>query len=91
MYLSWLAPEPSHHNGIIQYYMLSLSEAATDKPIQTFTVSSNNATIVDLHPYYEYEVEITAFTIGEGPYTETSFTTEEDGKYFNLFDGKRNY
>ena len=37
--------------------------------------------ITSLHPFYVYEWRVSAFTVGEGPYSSIStVTTPEDGK-----------
>ena len=37
--------------------------------------------ITSLHPFYVYEWTVSAFTVGEGPYSSIStVTTPEDGK-----------
>ncbi len=81
MYLSWLPPESSKQNGIIQNYIVSISESISDILISTQIIADTNATIADLHPYYSYEIQVSAVTIASGPITEILFTTEEDGKY----------
>ena len=37
--------------------------------------------ITSLHPFYVYEWSVSAFTVGEGPYSSiVTLTTPEDGK-----------
>ena len=37
--------------------------------------------ITSLHPFYIYEWKVSAFTVGEGPYTSVlTISTPEDGK-----------
>ena len=78
--LTWLPPEPSGQNGIIQHYIISITEVDTSRLFQTMS-SSIFVTIADLHPYYTYTFTVAAVTVGQGPYSEEiSVQTLEDGE-----------
>ena len=76
--LSWAVPA-GRHNGIIREYRVNITETETGRVFQQ--VSATTTLVVSgLHPDYTYEWIVTAFTVGEGPYSITSrVTTSEDG------------
>ena len=79
--LSWLAPERSGQNGIIQHYLIRVIEEDTLTQFQ-LTSSSTSATAVNLHPYYTYTFAVAAVTVGQGPYSQdVSVQTSEDGEH----------
>lgn len=79
--LTWIPPESSGQNGIIQHYLISVTETETTRQFQ-LTSSSTSATVTSLHPYYTYTFSIAAVTVGQGPHSEEiSVQTLEDGGY----------
>lgn len=80
VFISWESPPPEEQNGIIREYRINVTEVNTGTMWQL--VSTTNSKVVStLHPNYVYEFEVTAFTIGTGPYSAAfSVTTPEDGK-----------
>lgn len=77
--LSWDPPN-GHHNGIIQEYRLNITEVETGRMFQSVSAITS-LLMSSLHPDYTYEWTVTAFTVGEGPYSYTHrVTTFEDGK-----------
>ena len=66
--LTWTPPPFEETNGIIRYYMIRVSEVDTGT---SFFVTANETevTIPSLHPYYTYECNVAAFTVGLGPYS----------------------
>ena len=80
-YVEWLPPKASEQNGIIQKYIVSVYEEFNDDELSDIdVVGMTSVTISDLHPYYNYQVTVSAFTILIGPNSAVSFKTEEDGK-----------
>ena len=78
--LAWRPPQPSGQNGIIQHYLISVTELDTMRQLQ-LTFTSTFAIVSGLHPYYTYSFTITAVTVSEGPYSEEiSVQTLEDGE-----------
>ena len=76
--LSWAVPV-GRHNGIIREYRLNITEIETGRVFQQ-TSATTMLVVSSLHPDYTYEWTVTAFTVGEGPYSITSrVTTLEDG------------
>ena len=78
--LTWNPPPFEETNGIIRYYMIRVSEVDTGT---TFFVTSNGTeiTIPNLHPYYTYECNVAAFTVGLGPYSNAiTIQLLEEGK-----------
>lgn len=79
IFLSWDQPD-GRHNGIIREYRLNITEMETGRMFRTVSATSSQV-INNLHPDYTYEWMVTAFTVGEGPYSYTHrVTTLEDGK-----------
>ena len=78
--LTWEPPIFSAQNGIIEQYIISVTEAET---MRQFTLASTTTSItaVSLHPYYMYSFTVSAVTIAEGPYTQAlSLQTQQDGE-----------
>lgn len=65
--LSWLPPETIHINGIIDHYVVMVTEVYTGR---VFTLRAEDVTILvgPLHPFYVYECQVAAFTVGLGPF-----------------------
>ena len=78
--ISWQPPPFMHQNGIVRKYILAVTEIETST---NFTVVSYNTSIniYSLHPFYNYELTVAAFTIAVGPQSQTiSVQTAQDGK-----------
>ena len=77
--LSWMAPLPTHTNGIIRYYSVNLTETDTGAQIQIESETTTKL-VSSLHPYYTYDVIVAAVTVGSGPYSPpVTFQLPEDG------------
>ena len=78
--LSWQPPAPSSQNGIIQHYVISVTEEETMRQFRLISTTTS-ITATALHPYYTYSFTISAVTVGEGPYSQPlSLQTLEDGE-----------
>ena len=80
----WEPPLLSGQNGIIQHYIINVTEQAT---MRQFSVGSitNYFTLVDLHPYYVYVISVSAVTVEQGPFSNTiSVQTLEDGMLYRV-------
>ena len=80
IFLSWSPPAFYIQNGIIRYYVVTLT---SNLPTVMQNVSSNQFSIrvSNLRPNTVYGCSISAVTIGTGPKTFVQFiTTPEDGK-----------
>ena len=82
---SWLPPQANKQNGIIQKYIVLVYEVLNDVSMEIDIIGATHATITDLHPSYNYDVSVSAFTIAIGPVISSSFTTEEDSKINTLY------
>jgi len=90
--LSWNSPPSDQQNGIIREYRVNITEVATGRMFQRVSATTT-IEITSLHPFYIYEWKVSAFTVGEGPYTSMlTISTPEDGKlilkvdyYFMLY------
>ena len=83
LFLTWGPPKLEEQNSNIVKYGLNLTELETGKFMQFFTQdSTTSVTIEDLHPHYNYNFSVTAFTsVGNGPYSPTHIIQmPQDGK-----------
>ena len=79
LFFSWLAPPLDQQNGMVRRYDLTLTELETGS-VLSYSTSGTNFTATLLHPNYQYQVEISAVTIGSGPSTvPLILLTLEDG------------
>ena len=77
--LHWSPPESHLLNGVIQHYVITLSNIETG---QSTLLTSENTTfyITNLHPFYTYSCSVVAVTVGSSPAINISFQMPEDGK-----------
>ena len=66
IFLSWSPPPIDQQNGIIRHYAISLTERETGYTL-SYTAINTTTTLSRLHPYYHYQIEVSAITIGTGP------------------------
>ena len=79
IHLTWDPPPLEHHNGEIDGYLVNVTEIATGHFMQHFS-NQTQITIENLHPFYAYHCQVTAVTVGEGPYTDVVIVvTDESG------------
>lgn len=78
--LSWVPPVLQHQNGVIQSYTISVYEMDTNATTVLQQDYLHNSIIVtDLHPYYNYELSVAAFTVALGPFAAVVAQTHEAG------------
>ena len=66
--LFWSPPPPRDVNGAIRYYTVEAVERYTGRQWTFFAVDAD-LHIGSLHPYYFYDFNISATTIGMGPFS----------------------
>ena len=78
--LTWEPPRPADQNGVIQAYNIIITEVVTGRMMR-FREGGINflLTVNSLHPYYTYQCNISAETIGHGPAANVSVTTQQGG------------
>ena len=77
--LSWIAPPLIDQNGIIREYRVTVTEVETDY-VQELTSTATTLIVSSLHPYYNYQCSVSAYTVSQGPYTDNiTVQTFEDG------------
>jgi len=77
--LNWELPQSSLRNGLVRYFIVSVTENET-QTVSSYHVFDTMRELVGLHPYYNYIVEISAFTVDEGPFSSPiTVTTLEAG------------
>lgn len=77
--LSWRPPQSDQQNGILRYYLVTLTSAL---PTMARNVSAllSNITISGLRPFTPYFCTVSVATIGLGPSTAAErILTPEDG------------
>ena len=80
VHLTWDPPPPDQINGVIQGYRINITELNTGEMSQHIA-EDTEATIGPLHPHYNYNFSIVAFTLaGHGPTTYVIVRTAEAGK-----------
>lgn len=84
--LSWAPPLLSERNGVIQHYLVNVTEVDTGN-VYGHVALTTNFTLFALHPYYTYSTIVTAVTVSTGPPTSpVVITTHEDGEYkFSIY------
>ena len=81
MELSWKPPPLDQQNGLIQSYTVVVFEVDTNTTQQIHQdYVQTSIVLTGLHPYYTYVVSVAAYTVGLGPATAITTTTEQDGK-----------
>ena len=70
-----------YHNGDIIGYNLSLTEVESGRVISYNVTMGTAYTARNLHPYYNYECRVAAYTVaGTGPFSSSiPIRTSEDG------------
>ena len=77
--VSWREIPPQYRHGIVRHYSINITEIATGVML-LLRDSSSPVLVSSLHPYSNYSVEVAAFTVGLGPYSNTEvIQTAEDG------------
>ena len=66
---TWLPPPPVDINGIILYYEVDLMEIETGQT-WTFFSLGDDIRLGSLHPYFTYQCEVAAHTVGRGPFSD---------------------
>ena len=67
---SWQPPVNGSTNGVIQCYIINITEVNTDISFQLETTADILFIVVsNLHPYYQYRCIVAAETVGLGPFS----------------------
>ena len=77
--VQWSPPPTDKQNGVIKYYSVLMEEMFSNT---TFNYNTTDLYIMieDLHPFYVYEFNVVAVTIGDGPIAVETFQMPEDGE-----------
>ena len=69
MSLTWDPPVQELRNGIIQHYVVRITELETGR-VLTLSTAETRVTVTSLHAYYTYNCTIAAATfVGTGPFS----------------------
>lgn len=78
--VNWSPPPLDQQNGMIRLYQVKVVDLQTGQQLQ-YTTSSILFTVTELHPFYNYEVSVSAVTNEPGPFSEAVLgTTLPDSK-----------
>ena len=78
--LTWDPPPEDHHHGEIDSYTILCTLYNVDDTLTEHTTATENITITGLLPFRTYSCNVSAFTVGHGPFSGTiPTTTLEDG------------
>ena len=79
--LMWSPPPAIHINGIIQKYVVKITENETSQMWTFFAFNDENIVVGSLHPHYHYDCRVAAFTIAEGTLSNVvTVQTEQERK-----------
>ena len=85
VHLSWDPPPSDQINGIIQGYRINITELNTGA-VSQYIAEGTQAVIGPLHPHYNYNFTVVAFTlVGHGPTTYVVLRTAEAGMFIATF------
>ena len=82
--LFWDPPPSLEINGVIQYYTVEAVERHTGRQWVFFAVNPN-LNIGSLHPYYYYDFNVSATTVGRGPSAVFTVLTHPDRKFILVY------
>ena len=78
--LSWEPPVSELQNGPVQSYTITVFETNTNLTTQEHRDFLHSTIILTgLHPNYQYDLSVAAYTVGLGPSASLTLTTLEDG------------
>ena len=78
--LTWEPPPEENHHGDIDSYTVLCSVVNDEETLTRHTTPTTNITITSLLPYRTYSCNVSAYTVGHGPFTAIILTTTfEDG------------
>ena len=79
IFVQWNPPPKDKQNGVIKYYSVLIEELFSNTTFN-YNTTGLYITIEDLHPFYVYEFNVVAVTIGNGPVAANTFQMPEDGE-----------
>ena len=65
----WIPPPVTLTNGVIREYYINITDVQTGH-MQQLSTRSEYIEVTNLHPYYSYEVSVSAYTVALGPFSE---------------------
>ena len=78
--IEWYPPREEDRNGVIQIYIINITEFDTGDSWQLTVEDDTDAFIPSLHPFYSYSFSVAAQTSALGPFTApTIVEMPEDG------------
>jgi hypothetical protein len=81
----WSPPPDEHINGIIDTYLIEVTEVVTNNT-WIFHAVQTQVNVGPFHPYYAYRCRVSASTIGPGPYSAPIYVNSgEAGMYVCMY------
>ena len=83
--INWSPPPESDWNGIIDYYVVNVTQTDNISETMTKETSSTYFTVYGLHPFYNYTYQVAAHTVALGPFSkpQTLITNEASKTFIN--------
>ena len=81
VFIQWASPPPPDVNGIIRSYTVNLLNTRTGA-VLSYSTTQTSINITNLSPYTQYQYNVSAVTVSEGPFSiSLNFTTYQDGNH----------
>ena len=68
--VTWEPPVFDTQNGLIRFYVLRITEIETETQLSITVTDTLQTNVSDLHPVYNYELQVAATTVDTGPFSE---------------------
>jgi len=90
--VTWSAPPTEDHNGIIQQYLVLITEENTGTQLMIYSTTSSKTVESKVLSFNNYTIIVTAVTVNSGPFSSpVMVTTLEDGKFLPIEGGTMFY
>ena len=79
--VKWETPRRNETNGYVRYFLLNVTDRETSTRL-SFKVYSTLKRVIELHPFYTYDIQVATVTTAPGPFSGpfTVMTRESGGE-----------
>ena len=74
----WLPPLAVDINGDIEFYIVEVREITVTGQLMTFHAVEDHIFVAPVHPGYDYQCRVAAFTISNGPFTDSFIVNPQE-------------
>lgn len=74
----WLPPLAVDINGDIEFYIVEVREITVTGQLMTFHAVEDHIFVAPVHPGYDYQCRVAAFTISDGPFTDSFIVNPQE-------------